>query len=46
MLPNLSRRSGFDVALVNVSVAEARSMLATGAFCEEGGTTAVPQVYD
>jgi hypothetical protein len=46
VLPNLSRRSGFDVALVNVSVAEARHMLATGAFSEEGGTTSVPQVYD
>jgi hypothetical protein len=46
VLPNLSRRSGFDVSLVNVSVAEARHMLATGAFSEEGGTTPVPQVYD
>ncbi len=45
ILPNLSRQDGFDVALVNVAPAEDRRMLATGAFNEEGGAQAAPQVH-
>ncbi|HVE81369.1 MAG TPA: hypothetical protein VND93_00915 [Myxococcales bacterium] len=40
VLPNLSRRSGFDVALVNVDVASARQWLASGAFDQGGGASA------
>ena len=44
VLPNLSRRSGFDVALVNVDVDCARQWLDTGAF-DQGGGAAAPRLY-
>lgn len=45
VLPNLSRRNGYDVVLVNVDVPAARQMLASGAF-NESGATGPPRIYE